>query len=86
MHKTIPILLSALLLMGLAGCTNEDGHSGGDTSSQQERRAMEDHDTFSQRRDHSTDDIFGSSFQQMLENARVHDSDGILTDGENSVS
>ena len=25
-----------------------------------------------------------SSFQRMLENARVHDTDGILTDGENS--
>jgi len=26
------------------------------------------------------------SYQQMLENARVHDSDGILTDGENACS
>lgn len=29
---------------------------------------------------------FGSSYEQMLRNAYVHDSDGILTDGENSVS
>ena len=25
-----------------------------------------------------------SSFEQMLDNARVHDTDGVLTDGENS--
>ena len=27
-----------------------------------------------------------TSFQQMISNARVHDTDGILTDGENSHS
>ena len=26
-----------------------------------------------------------TSFQQMLDNARVHDRDGVLTDGENST-
>ena len=25
-----------------------------------------------------------TSFQRMLDNARVHDTDGVLTDGENS--
>ena len=30
--------------------------------------------------------IHGATYGQMLRNARVHDSDGILTDGENSVT
>ena len=34
----------------------------------------------------SGDDSIGVPYSQMLENANVHDSDGILTDGENSQS
>ena len=29
-------------------------------------------------------DANATSFQQMISNARVHDTDGVLTDGENS--
>ena len=47
---------------------------------------MEGYDAYAGDWSDGTDDTFGTSFQQMLENARVHDSDGILTDGENSVS
>ena len=86
MHRTISILLAALLLMGLAGCTNEDKTTGEGTDTQQERRSMEGYDAYAGDWSDGTDDTFGTSFQQMLENARVHDSDGILTDGENSVS
>ena len=35
MHRTISILLAALLLMGLAGCTNEDKTTGEGTDTQQ---------------------------------------------------
>ena len=35
----------------------------------------------------SVDDLLrGRSYEEMLRNGRVHDTDGILTDGENSVS
>jgi hypothetical protein len=36
--------------------------------------------------DTTDDETFGVSYEQMLRNAHVHDSDGILTDGENSKS
>ena len=37
-------------------------------------------------RDNTSDEGSGVSFGQMLQNARVHDTDGFLKDGENSVT
>ncbi|MBE6939756.1 MAG: hypothetical protein E7457_02905 [Ruminococcaceae bacterium] len=89
MRRVMSIFLSASLLMGLMGCTNQgdNTHSG----TQTERWAPEDSMPFGDDRSYDSnygtgDNILGDSYQRMLENARVHDRDGILTDGENSVS
>ena len=83
MRNTVSILL-AVLMMALVGCT--DKTPAGNRLPDQ---SMENYSTSDEYRSYNsggTDDLWGNSYEQMLENARVRDRDGILTDGENSVS
>lgn len=68
------VLAAALLLTGCA-----DGHPG-------TGRSMEPGSVWDSRTDSGTDrnESDWDEYQRMLENGRVHDSDGNLMDGENS--
>lgn len=70
MKRTTAALLSLLLTVCLAGCTKMPD----------EKRSAPD-SGFG-----TVDNSIGASYEEMLENARVHDTDGDLTDGENAQS
>ena len=75
--------LTALLLVPLlSGCgMSQDPAVGTHTDNPTQRELMHGPKHSAKREANS----FGNSFEQMLENGRVHDTDGDLTDGENSV-
>ncbi len=68
MDRTMAAVLALLLTVCLAGCA--------DTPSERKTAPDSSFGTM----DHSK----GASYEEMLENARVHDTDGDLTDGENA--
>ena len=70
MDRTVAAVLALLLTVCLAGCA----------AMPDEKRSAPD-SGFG-----TTDNSVGASYEEMLENARVHDTDGDLTDGENSRS
>ncbi len=73
MKKTLAIISLALAL-SLAACGGNRGGLENAAGSVRGRGSAQDaQDEQAQRR-----------YEQMLENARVHDSDGFLLDGENS--
>ena len=75
--------LAALLLVPLlAGCgMAQDPAADTHTDNPTQRELMHGPKRSAKRKA----DSFGNNFEQMLENGRVHDTDGDLTDGENSV-
>ena len=75
--------LAALLLVPLlAGCgMSQDPAADTRTDNPTQRELMHGPQRSAKKKAGS----FGNSFEQMLENGRVHDTDGDLTDGENSV-
>ncbi len=70
MERTVAAILALLLTFCLAGCTDEPS----------DLRSAPD-SGFG-----TMDNSVGASYEEMLENARVHDTDGDLTDGENAQS
>ena len=74
--KKLAIMLAAVVLsLSLVACGSRgnNGNNGGSTNNGTARSG--------------NDGFMGSrSYDQMLRDGRVHDTDGDLTDGENSVS
>ena len=87
MRKTFAMLLLTLVLaMGAAGCSEDTGTGGNDNSILGDNTLEDGTNVDDGQAGGADEQIKGSSYEQMLRNARVHDSDGILTDGENSVT
>ena len=78
---------AALLLIPLlAGCgTVKDPAADTHTDNPTQRELMHGPARSAKRAVEKSGSTFGNSFSEMLENGRVHDTDGDLTDGENSV-
>ncbi len=70
MKRMTAAALALLLTVCLAGCT--------DTSDDMRSAPDSGFGT--------VDNSFGASYEEMLDNAQVHDTDGDLTDGENAQS
>ena len=99
MQKMIALILAVMLTLGLAACgeTEVAPRSGERNTLWDSNDALDNHNNGtggngSPRYDDGmatgggTAGAGGDSYEQMLENGRVHDTDGILTDGENSQS
>ena len=71
-----------LMIPFLTGCggTPKDPTADGHTDNPTQRQIMTAPPVRKER-----GRSFGNSYEEMLENGRVHDTDGDLTDGENSV-
>ena len=96
--KVTALALAALLALGLSGCGSSTDNTANGTRSNYDNRD-DYLDDFGRNRglgedigrglDDAVDDVedtlTGDSrrYQEMLENGRVHDSDGFLLDGEN---
>lgn len=61
---------------GDTGLTNNGGNKDANSAAARSYRTAGTDDTL----------FHGASYNQMVRNARVHDADGILTDGENSLT
>ena len=67
--------------------TMNGGTNTGDNSSAANNDTGSNNSTGSRSRSSGSDDLFGGrSYDQMLRDGQVHDSDGFLADGENSRS
>lgn len=79
-------LTAVLLVPLLAGCgMSQDPAADTHTDNPTQRELMHGPKRSGKRSAGGRNNSFGNSFEQMLENGRVHDTDGDLTDGENSV-
>lgn len=93
MKKRLVILFAVLLLaLPLAACGDRDdkkndnsSHAGNDVMDDILDDGMLDDSTAGSNAKSRDSKSNTTSFQRMLENARVHDTDGDLTDGENST-
>ena len=75
--------MAAALLAGLSACGAEQSVPQPDSPTVRDGTAVPNTRQSSDGRDAEAGE---STYRQMLENGYVHDSDGILTDGENSRS
>ncbi len=91
MKKWLLIGLTLTMTMSLLGCGASSTTMEKDDTSIMPRTAQ---DTMDSMWDTAKEDTAMSeeklfrmaSFEQMIENAKVHDTDGILTDGENATT
>ena len=80
-RKLIALALAGALLVGLSACGAEQSVPQTEAPTVWDGTGTRQDWNSSQTAEDGAD-----TYQQMLENGYVHDSDGILTDGENSRS
>ena len=97
MKKKLAIFLTAAaMVLSLAACGNQDNKNNGAANNGTTNNGTTNNGTTNNgttnngtnnhgTTNNGTNTANTTSFQQMLDNARVHDRDGVLTDGENST-
>lgn len=94
MQKFFALLIVATVLLSLSACSDkpataderdpatvydDTGGLGGYSDPTYDYNSVDDSNTPSQ----TDDDSFGTPYEDMVENGRIRDTDGILSDGEN---